>query len=250
MCATVCRWEDELGGGGGGGTQGGGAAAGGYGGGAGGYGAGGGGTPGGSMSVYGSTGGAGGGGAGGRPFGGNNPYAAVPTSSQAASTSGPGGARAGGGGGAWDGAPPEAVGADGVGAGGEEVVKCGCGEPCPVKTSNSTNNPGRQFFACPKMRDVSGMGDGRVGRVAGLFLTGSMGLGAGVGRWMALAAGGGSARAAAGDGRGAVGAGVMACRSTCVVVHLRGWWLPAVEHVPGCGPCRTGPHALPLLLLG
>ncbi|KAG2433407.1 hypothetical protein HXX76_008465 [Chlamydomonas incerta] len=150
------KWEDELGAGGG--TQGaGGGGAGGYGGaGAAGGGYAGGGR-GGGNSMYGS---AGGGGAAGRAFGGANPYAAGPTSSQAASTSGPGGA--------WDAAapaphtgaygdpnaPPGPAGADGAaGAGEEEVVKCGCGEPCPVKTSNSANNPGRQFFACQKMRD-------------------------------------------------------------------------------------------------
>ncbi|KAG2449310.1 hypothetical protein HYH02_005466 [Chlamydomonas schloesseri] len=145
------KWEDELAAGGG--TQGGGGA------GAGGYG---GGARGGAASMYGSTGAGAGGGA--RPYGNaSNPYAAGGGSSgsQAVSSSGPGGgSRAGG---AWDGAaaaphmgaygdpnaPPEAEGA----AGEQEVVKCGCGEPCPVKTSNSANNPGRQFFACPKMRD-------------------------------------------------------------------------------------------------
>ncbi|GIL87597.1 hypothetical protein Vretimale_14713 [Volvox reticuliferus] len=88
----------------------------------------------------------------------HNPYVtnSYPTS-QAASSSGPpanhytadgvGGTGAyGGGGGAY-------TGTDKAGSGGDEFVKCMCGIDCPVKTSNSANNPGRQFFACPKMRD-------------------------------------------------------------------------------------------------
>ncbi|GLC36475.1 hypothetical protein PLESTB_000152200 [Pleodorina starrii] len=86
--------------------------------------------------------------------GGHKPY----TNNQAASTSGPATNQAGGGTGAYGGGSGAyGGGADAAGGpvadGGDEPVKCMCGIDCPVKTSNSANNPGRQFFACPKMRD-------------------------------------------------------------------------------------------------
>jgi hypothetical protein len=38
---------------------------------------------------------------------------------------------------------------------GDEGPKCSCGLPMPVRTSNSEKNPGRQFYTCPKEREVS-----------------------------------------------------------------------------------------------
>ncbi|GFR52652.1 hypothetical protein Agub_g15246 [Astrephomene gubernaculifera] len=146
------KWEDELDGNGGGAAKGGAG-----GGGAGGYGAYGSSYGGGTTGAYGSAGGG-----GGNPYG-SNPYAG----SQAASSAVGGGygsygngsgARSGSGGGAWGssgGAEAAGGGVADAGPSGEEFVKCMCGENCPVKTSNSANNPGRQFYACPKMRDDS-----------------------------------------------------------------------------------------------
>lgn len=117
-------------------------------------------------------GGSGGSYSGGAPIGfGHNPYASNPyTASQAASSSvapvnpyvseAPGSGAYRGGAGAYGGGGVGAEGGAGLaksavhGSAGDEYVKCLCGIDCPVKTSNSANNPGRQFFACPKMRDV------------------------------------------------------------------------------------------------
>lgn len=144
------KWEDELTGagpGGAAGTQvgGGGATA------SGAFGS--------QFSVTPSPAGAGGSANGGwgAGSGGPNPYAVNPYQGGGAlGTWGSGGGAdpAAGGPGAGPGAA--------AGAGGEDVsdyvtVRCGCGLDCPVKTSNSANNPGRQFFACPKMREVGGM---------------------------------------------------------------------------------------------
>ncbi|EFJ49089.1 hypothetical protein VOLCADRAFT_104521 [Volvox carteri f. nagariensis] len=129
------KWEDELGSGGGA-TQ---ASRGAYGGGD----AYGGGGP------YGAVGSAG---------AGQNPYVVNPyAGSQAASTSGPTAnpyTGQGVGSVAYSGGAGGPAGAGEDVAGGNDYVKCMCGVDCPVKTSNSANNPGRQFYACPKMRDV------------------------------------------------------------------------------------------------
>ena len=50
------------------------------------------------------------------------------------------------------GAPDNAAAAAGGGEG--EGPKCGCGEVMQLKQSNSAANPGRQFYACPKEREV------------------------------------------------------------------------------------------------
>ncbi len=47
--------------------------------------------------------------------------------------------------------PPVAAGD----AAGGEAVLCTCGVPCTLRTSNSPNNPGRQFHACDKAREAS-----------------------------------------------------------------------------------------------
>ncbi|PNH05256.1 hypothetical protein TSOC_008496, partial [Tetrabaena socialis] len=148
------KWEDELGAAAGG-TQ---TASN-----VGAYGAGAGAYDGGGGGAY------GGGAYGGPPAAAVNPYVANPygvgggaTPPAANPYGGPAaydaGGAAGGGGGTWGsggGADPAAAppGAGPEGGGTEEYVKCMCGVDCPVKTSNSAANPGRQFWACPKMRD-------------------------------------------------------------------------------------------------
>ncbi|GLI63788.1 hypothetical protein VaNZ11_006870 [Volvox africanus] len=141
------KWEDELGSGGeGGATQ---TSRSGYGGGGtgahnGGEGANG---CGGGSAYSGAIGG-----------GGHNPYVTNPyANSQVASSSGlPANqyiAQAAGGTAAYEGGAGAQNSTEKAGAEGDEFVKCMCGIDCPVKISNSANNPGRQFFACPKMRD-------------------------------------------------------------------------------------------------
>lgn len=50
--------------------------------------------------------------------------------------------------------------------------KCGCNEVMQLKTSNSANNPGRQFYACGKMRDVSsGRGEAGMGALPSVATT-------------------------------------------------------------------------------